>query len=234
MYRSFSYVFGLGALLMLAACGDGEKKSETEEQKATSSTEATEKTEQVSEESSDTKKVILINDAVSKSESGDATETQKPTKKSPKKVPKLITNDTDSLVDIIESPIDDIIVDEPTFSPEKAADQGQNVVENKKSQSDQQQVATSSTEAQSDREKIVTENDGSKVEGRKLDSDNSPVYELNNSNESVAVENSGVSDNAEVFTNSEVPEISEETMEGEFSNAEPSVNESVDVEDFVM
>lgn len=217
---------------MLAACEDGEKKSETEEQKAASATETTGKAEQVSEESSG--KIIPINETNSKSGSEDVAETKEPIKTSQKKAPKVLTNDTDSLVDIIESPIDDIVVDEPDVLEEKLADQGQNVVEEQKLQSDQQQVVTESPEVQSDQEKIMTENDGSKAEGRKSDSDNSPVYELDNSNESAAVKNSEVSDNAEVVTNSEVPEISEEIMEGEFSNAEPSVNESVDEEDFVM
>lgn len=237
MYRSFSRVFGLGALLMLVACGDGEKKSETEEQKTTPSTEtASVKAEQVSEEG----KIIPTNgdgeETASTQESKENVVVNTPVsaKSSPKKVPKLITNDTESLVDIIESPIDDLIVDEPAFSPEKVADQGQNIVEEKNLQSDQQQVITASTEAQSDQDKIVTENDRSEAEGRKSDSDSSPIYELDNGHESVAVENSEVSDNARVVTNSEAPEISEETMEREFSNTEPLVNESVDEEDFIM
>ncbi len=222
---------------MLAACGDGEKKSETEGQKATSATETTEKVEQISEEGSDAKKVIPINEAASKSESEDAAETPKPIKKSPKKAPRVLNNDSESLVDIIESPIDDIIVDEPAFSSEKIADQEPNVVENKKSQSaDQKQIVTEPTEVQSDQAQVTADNKGleTKVRNNQSDSNNSPIYELDDRSENVSIESPEVSVDSEVEINSEVTDVSEETMEGEFSNAESSANKAVDEEDFIM
>jgi len=278
---------------MLVACGEGEKKSEKE--KSASATETTtEKAEKVSEESTSEKKVIPINEvgknAVSTSESEEnvVTESSKSVKSSPKKAPKILTNDTESLIDIIEAPIDDIVVDEPIFHEEKPVNQGkvdmekvqsdqpqavdaqkkeetnppavevakeeqanqpqsvevakkeqtdqpQTVEVAKKEQTNQPQTVEVAKKEQTNQPQAMTKDESvDEVEKDQPNSDNSPVYELDEKNESVTVEAPKASDNAEGTANSEVPEISEKTMEGEFSKAEPSTNEVAVEEDFIM
>ena len=244
MYRSVSYVFGLGALLMLVACGDGEKKSETKEQKANSATETVaEDAGKVSAESNDEKKGLSANEvskesvSTTKSEENVVAETPQPVKSSKAKDSRGVTRETDSLVDIIESPIDDIVTDETVIAEENPDDQVQDVVE-KKDESQSRAVAKEEEDltdqvqnVEEDQPKIGVEEHVSES-ATNVDqhaADSVPAYELGEKSETV--ESPEVPTDDINAVNSEVPEAPEEVVEGEVSNARSKTNEE---EDFIM
>ena len=144
MYRSLSYVFGLGALLMLVACGDGKKKSENAEKASSTASEtnadgapAEVKTddsgtsEHVSEGTTATPKdkvqenVDPVKESKRKTVSDSAEDASKEISKN-ETSEQAFPRDSKSLTELIDAPIDDVSEDESVSANESSASRSSN------------------------------------------------------------------------------------------------------------